>query len=281
MIRERVVLADGVPLHCLEAGPDDGPLVVLLHGFPEHAGAWRRHMVPLAEAGFRVVAPDGRGYGRSGKPDGIAPYRVSRLTADVVAVADAYGAARVRLVGHDWGGIVAWWLAARHPERVARLAILNAPHPDTRWSVPRRHPGQWLRSWYVAAFQLPALPERLLAANGFAALAHALVGTSRPGTFGPADLEGYRAAWAEPGALRGMLAWYRALVRHPPRPAGRVRVPTLVLWGRRDTALLPAFAEHGAALADDVRLRWFDGASHWLHHEEPDAVAAELLAFLA
>ena len=281
MIRERVVEADGVPLHCLEAGPADGPLVILLHGFPEHAGAWRRQMDALAAAGYRVVAPDGRGYGRSGKPDGIAAYRVSRLAADVVAVASACGAASVGLVGHDWGGIVAWWLAARHPERVRRLAILNAPHPDTRWSVLRRHPAQGLRSWYVAFFQLPGLPERLLAAGGFAALRRALVRTSRPGTFTSAEMAAYRAAWAQPGAIAGMLAWYRALVRRPPAPAGRVRVPTLILWGRQDTALLPAFATASAALADDVRLRWFDTAGHWLQHEEPDAVSAELLAFLA
>ena len=279
-LRERRIALPDVTLHVVEAGPEDGPTVILLHGFPETGWGWRHQIGALARAGFRVVVPDQRGYGLSDKPGPVGAYRLARLGGDVVALADAIGAPTIGLAGHDWGGIVAWWVAARHPERVGRLAILNAPHPDTAWRVIRRDPVQLLRSWYVAAFQLPGLPEWWLARAGHAALTDALLRTSRMGAFSPADLARYREAWGEPGALAGMLGWYRALVRHRPPPAGRIRVPTLILWGRRDVALGPRFATESLALCDDGRIRWFDEATHWLQHEEPDAVTAALIAHL-
>lgn len=278
---ERRVDLPDVALHVVEAGPADGPPLVLLHGFPEFWWEWRRQIGPLAAAGFRVVVPDGRGYGLSGKPAGLDAYRLHRLGQDVTDLADALGIGRFGLVGHDWGGIVAWWVAARRPERVSRLVAVNAPHPDTTWSTLRRDPLQLLRSSYVAVFQLPALPERLLAVGDHALLRRALTGTSRPGTFGPADIATYRGAWSQPGALAGMLGWYRALVRRPPGRAGRVRVPTLILWGRQDAALGPTFAEESLALCDDGRIAWFDEATHWLPHEEPEAVNGELIRFFA
>lgn len=281
VLRQARVELGGIALHVVEAGPADGRPVVLLHGFPEFWWGWRHQVGALASAGFRAVVPDQRGYGGSDTPDAVAAYRLGTLGADVVALADALGLGRFDLVGHDWGGIVAWWVAARHPGRVRRLAILNAPHPDTRWAVIRRDPAQLLRSWYVAFFQLPHLPERILASDGFAPLARALARTSRPGTFSDEDLRRYRETWGRPGALAGMLAWYRALVRHPPRPAGRVAAPTLILWGRRDGALGPRFATESLALCDQGRVRWFDESTHWLLHEEPAAVNAELLAHLA
>lgn len=270
----------GLALHVVEAGPADGPPVILLHGFPEFWFGWRHQIGPLARAGYRVIAPDQRGYGLSDKPEGLDAYRLVRLTRDVVALADALGLGRFGLAGHDWGGIVAWSVAARHPDRVERLAILNAPHPDTTWRVIRRDPVQLLRSYYVALFQLPGLPERMLAANDHAALARALTGSSRSGTFGPEDLARYREAWTRPGALTAMLGWYRALVRRPPGRVGRVARPALILWGRRDTALGAAFADESLALCDRGRIRWFDEATHWVQHEEAASVNAELVAFL-
>lgn len=279
--KERTRDLGRIRLHTVEAGPADGPVVVLLHGFPEYSYGWRHQIGPLVEAGYRVVAPDGRGYGRSAKPDGIDAYRMDELVGDVLALADALGSRRIRLVGHDWGGIVAWTVAARHPERVERLAILNAPHPDAMRPFLFRHPGQLLRSWYVGLFQLPGVAERILSARNHAALASALTRTSRPGTFGPAELDGYRAAWRRPGALTGMLNWYRALIRRPSGPVGRVTAPVRILWGRRDGALLPGLAEASLAFCERGTLRPFDDATHWLQHEEADAVSAELIAFLA
>jgi pimeloyl-ACP methyl ester carboxylesterase len=272
-----------VALHAVEAGPPDGPLVVLLHGFPEFWYGWQHQIGPLAAAGFRVVAPDQRGYNLSDKPRGIGAYALDRLAADVAGLADALGRERFRLVGHDWGGLVAWWLAARHPGRVERLAILNAPHPQVFGAYARSHPSQMLRSAYVGFFQLPFVPEATLAAGDFALLRRALKRSSRPGAFTPQDLERYREAWSEPGALTAMLDWYRAFRSIPTLSDGeaRIRCPTLVVWGRRDAALEPGLAEASAALCDDVRVIWHDRATHWVQHEEPQAVNAALVAFLA
>jgi len=277
--------ANGLRFHALAAGPADGPLVVLLHGFPEAAHGWRRQLGPLAAAGFRAVAPDQRGIGLSSKPEGVASYRVHLLAADIVAIVRALGRERAQVVGHDWGGAVAWMLAMRHADVVERAAILDAPHPAAFIERLRRHPSQLLRSWYMAFFQLPWLPEAVLRAGDFDRLARALVATSRPGTFTPADLHVYRAAWAQPGALTGMLNWYRALrlgagAPGAPRDDRRVKVPVRVLWGDHDQALEPALADASLAWCDAGEVFHFPDATHWLQHEEPDAVVARLLEFL-
>lgn len=267
-------------LHVAEAGPEAGAPTILLHGFPEFWYGWRHQIGPLAGAGLRVVAPDQRGYGLSDKPGGLDAYHLDRLAGDVIALADACGFRTVRLVGHDWGGLVAWWVASLYPERIERLAILNAPHPGIVGSYMRTHPGQLLRSYYVGLFQLPGLPERLLTADRGRALRRALTRTSRPGAFGAADLDRYVEAWLQPGAMTGMLNWYRALVRLPRTAPPRVRVPTLILWGRQDIALQAGLAEASLAFCDDGHIRWYDRASHWLAHEEPAAVNADLIDFL-
>ena len=278
---DRFVQTNGIRLHIVEAGPEDGPPVVLLHGFPELWYGWRRQIGPLAEAGFRVIVPDQRGYNTSGKPKGVSAYRIEALAADVVGLLDAAGLPRASFVGHDWGGVVAWWLGLAHPDRVHRVAILNVPHPAVMRRYLRSSPRQLLRSWYVFFFQLPRLPERFLARDGFANLARAVRG-GRRGTCTDDDLALYREAWAQPGALTGMLNWYRAALR----PAGqrlprlRVSVETLLLWGARDRFLGRAMAEASAALCDHGRLEVFDGATHWLQHDEADAVNDRLERFL-
>ncbi len=277
----RRVELPGLGLNVAEAGPASGAPTILLHGFPEFWYGWRHQIGPLAEAGLRILAPDQRGYGLSDKPSGVQAYHLDRLAADVLALADAYGFGTIRLVGHDWGGIVAWWLASRHPDRIARLAILNAPHPVIVGAYMRHHPGQWLRSSYVGLFQIPGLPERLLTADRCRALRRALTNSSRPGAFAADDLDRYVEAWLRPGAMTAMLNWYRALVRLPRATPPRVRVPTLILWGRQDTALQPGLAEASLAFCDAGRIRWYDQASHWLAHEEPASVNAELARFLA
>jgi pimeloyl-ACP methyl ester carboxylesterase len=276
----RPIAVGDVALHVVEHGPDDGPPVILLHGFPEFSFGWRRQIGPLAAAGFRVAAPDGRGYNRSSKPVGVRAYHLDALVADVVGLADALGRERVSLVGHDWGGIVAWWAAARHPDRVERLAVLNAPHPAIARPYLLSHPNQMLRSWYVGFFQIPGLPEALLRADGYAALRRSLRRTSRPGTFGEADLDAYARAWCEPGALTGMVNWYRALRHFRPEGPMRVAAPTLLLWGVRDPFLEIGLAEESLALCERGRLVRLEDATHWLHLEEPDRVNRELIGFL-
>jgi pimeloyl-ACP methyl ester carboxylesterase len=269
-----------VTLDVASAGPRDGPLTILLHGFPEFWFGWRHQIDALARAGLHVVAPDQRGYNLSSKPTDIASYHLDRVANDVIALADSYGASTFDVVGHDWGGIVGWWLASRSPDRVRRLAILNAPHPDVLASYARRHPTQALRVFYFGAFQVPSLPEAGLRAANFLAMRQALRLTSKAGTFSPADLERYREAWAQPGALTGMLNWYRALRLKRRSELGPIRSPTLIVWGKKDPALSPHLATESLSLCTQGRIEWLPGATHWLHHEEPDRVSAALASFL-
>jgi pimeloyl-ACP methyl ester carboxylesterase len=282
-VRSLRLPANGIGLHAVAAGPPDGPLVVLLHGFPEFWWGWRRQIGPLAAAGLRVVAPDQRGYNLSDKPPGVRAYDLDALADDVLGLADALRRERFAVVGHDWGGVVAWHLAARDPGRVERAAVLNGPHLPAARAHARAHPSQALRSWYVAFFQLPLLPEWTLAAAAFAALRGAMAATSRPGTFSDADVRRYRAAWARPGALTAMLNWYRALARRGAGSigAGRVRVPVRVIWGDRDAALDRRLAEAGLALCDRGEAFHLPGATHWVQHEEPDRVNRLIVEFLA
>lgn len=267
-----------VVLHAVEAGPADGPAVMLLHGFPEFWYGWRHQIGALAAAGHRVVVPDQRGYSASDKPLGTEAYRLSRLAGDVVVLADALGIDRFRLAGHDWGGVVAWATAALHPGRIERLAVLNAPHPDTWGPYALAHPGQALRSFYVGVFQLPRLPEAMLSAGNFRALRRSLAESSRPGTFTEAELDRYVAAWSEPGALTGMLNWYRALRYRAARPLPRVEPDTLVLWGTGDRFLETGLAAEAAKRCRSARVRYLP-ATHWLQHEEAEAVGAALTGF--
>ena len=276
------VETNGVRLHVARAGPEDGPLVILLHGFPEFWYGWRSQIGPLAGRGYRVWAPDQRGYNLSDKPTPVASYTLDALTEDVIGLIDAAGRERATLIGHDWGGIVAWWAALRYPDRLERVAILNAPHPAVMRRHAIRHPSQLLKSWYIAFFQLPRLPEAFLRRGDWKGLVRALGDTSRSGTFREADLELYRSAWSEPKALTSMIHWYRALVRHPPRPPEhlRIRVPSLLIWGARDHCLTRDLAASSASLCEDGRLVLIEEATHWVQHEEPVRVNRLLLDFL-
>lgn len=274
----RFCFVNGVNLHLIEAGPAAGPLVILLHGFPDFWWGWRQQIAPLAEQGFRVVAPDLRGYNLSDKPKGVSSYTLDTLAADVVALADACGSSTFCLAGHDWGGLVAWWVAARYPKRVERLAILNAPHPDVFPRFIRRHPRQMLKSLYVGLFQLPRLPEALLGLNHFAPLRRVLTRSSRAGTFSQNDLKRTIEAWSQPGALTAMLNYYRALARRPWRRPARIQPPTLVLWGKQDVFLELDAATHSLKLCDQGQSLFLE-AGHWVQLEEAEAVNAALIRF--
>lgn len=273
---------NGVELDAVAAGPAGGPLVVLLHGFPEFWYGWRRQIGPLAAAGLRVLVPDQRGYNRSSKPPGRRAYVLDTLAEDVLGLASALGRERFAVVGHDWGGVVAWHLAARNPQRIERAAVLNAPHPATLHSYMLAHPSQAARSWYVGFFQAPLLPEAVLGAGDFSGLRQSLDATARPGTFTAEDAARYRAAWRQPGALTAMLNWYRALplAAGSARP-GRVEVPVRVVWGDRDAYLDRGLAEAGLALCDHGEAFHLGSATHWVQHDEPGRVSQLLVEFLA
>jgi len=281
--RHRTIATNGVRLHAVEAGPEGGPLLLLLHGFPELWYGWRKQIEPLAAAGFHVVVPDQRGYNSSDKPRRVSAYNLDTLALDVVGLIDEAGAGKACVVAHDWGGLVGWWLGVKHAERLERLALLNAPHPRVMRRALLSSPRQRRKSSYIFYFQLPWLPERTFRRNGFAYAAKALQRTSRPGTFSDADLDLYRQAWSQPGAVRSMIHWYRAALRsQPQRPASpRVRVPTLLLWGARDRFLGRELAQPSIDLCDDGRLEFFDEATHWIQHEEAERVNRRLLEFFA
>jgi epoxide hydrolase 4 len=276
------VPANGIQLHAVTAGPLEGSPVILLHGFPEFWYSWRRQIPPLAEAGFRVITPDQRGYNLSDKPEGIGNYQLDILVEDILGLMNSLGIEQAAVVGHDWGAIVAWALALQYPERLDRLVILNVPHPGISKSVIKSVPKQILKSWYIAFFQLPFLPEFLLSAQNYAAMARALTQSSRPGTFRLTDLQKYREAWSRENAVTSMLNWYRALVRMP--PAGltgvRVQVPVRMLWGVHDVALRRELAARSIDLCEEGRLTYFENATHWVHHEEPEEVNRLIIEFL-
>jgi epoxide hydrolase 4 len=278
----RVVTTNGVRLRVRVAGPEAGPLVLLLHGFPEGSYGWRHQVPSLAAAGYRVWAPDQRGYDASDRPERIAAYDIDELADDVTGLIDAAGRSRAAVVGHDWGGVVAWHLARRAPERISKMVVLNVPHPSVMRAHLRTSLAQFRRSLYILGFQVPWLPERLLGRDDGRALARAMVATSRPGTFSEAELAEYRRSWSGPGAIRAMLDWYRAYVRRPPDLGRdpRVTVPTLLVWGAQDRFLGREMARPSIELCDDGRLVVLESATHWLQHEEPDRVNALIDAFL-
>jgi len=277
------VRTNGVQLHVVQCGPMEGALVVLLHGFPEFWYGWRHQLQALATAGYRVWAPDQRGYNLSDKPRGAKAYRISQLGADILGLLDSAGQRQAMLVGHDWGAAVTWWLAGHYPERFTRVAILNVPHPMVLGQALRRVPRQLLKSWYILFFQLPWLPEKLFRRRQFRFGRGALRGTSRPGTFTADDLRAYTAAWAQSGAVTGMMNWYRAAFRYGNQQTqtSRIKVPVQILWGRQDTFLESELARLSLNRCEQGQLTYFDQATHWLHQEEPEAVNALLLKFLS
>lgn len=277
------IQTNGIQLHVVQAGPDSGPMVILLHGFPEFWYGWQKQLSALGAAGYRVWAPDQRGYNLSEKPPGVAAYTLDTLAADVIGLIDATGRAQVSLVSHDWGGLVAWWVALHAPQRVQKLAVLNMPHPLVMRRTLRRSVAQVWKSWYIFFFQLPWLPEAVMRARNWHFAARALQGTSRRGTFSAANLEQYRLAWSQPGACAAMLHWYRALGRHRPRlPADpRIRIPTLLIWGAQDYNLGIAMAQPSIELCDQGKLVVVEEATHWVQHEEPARVNQLLVDFLA
>jgi len=278
----RTVTAGGLAFHLAEAGPPNGPPVILLHGFPEFWLEWRDLMGPLAEAGFRVIAPDQRGYNLSAKPPRVDDYRLDLLAGDVFALADALGIDRFSVVAHDWGAAVAWWMATIKPARLTRMAVMNAPHPGVWREAMDRDPAQRKKSRYVRMLQTPFLPELSVRAGGYKSLVSGLRSGKRPDSFPPEVIAKYQAAWRRPGALTGMLNWYRALFRQdlPVPPPRSIPTPTLVLWGEQDAFAETSLADLSAALCADVRQARFADASHWLPHDEPEAVATCLLEFL-
>jgi epoxide hydrolase 4 len=278
----RQIFTNGVQLHAVCAGPEKGPLVVLLHGFPEFWYCWRHQIPALAAKGFYVVAPDQRGYGSSDKPGGVKSYSLDVLTDDIAGLIRALGREKAHVVGHDWGGAVAWFLAVRRPEQVERLAILNCPHPKVMDHHLKTDPKQIKKSWYMFFFQVPFVPERMMMREDGREFAKSMARTGLPGSFTDDDLERYMEAWRQPGAPTGMINWYRAMLQarpHVPKDT-RVRVPTHVIWGSRDYFLREEMAMESVEMCDQGRLDIVPEATHWVQHDKPERVNELLLSSL-
>ena len=278
----RYAVVNGVRLHYVEY--DSGPLVVLLHGFPEFWYAWRHQIPALAAAGYRVIALDQRGYNLSDKPKGVGHYRLEALLGDVLGIIRHAGEQRAVVAGHDWGGAIAWNFAMRHPEAVDRLIVLNAPHPQ-RFLDEITGFSQLRKSWYMFLFQLPWLPERLLRAGDYAGLAHTLRSDPvHPGAFDEADIAHYKQAISQPGALTATINYYRALIRLNPfsykHAITRIDIPTLLIWGEQDRYLGIRLTEGLEPWVPKLQLERIPDASHWVQAEVPERVNALILGFL-
>ena len=281
----REVTANGARFHLAEYGPADGPLVVLLHGFPEFWWSWRHQLLALGDAGFRVVAPDLRGYGASDKPP--RGYDAYTLSSDVAGMVRALGARDAMVVGHDWGGMLAWTVATLHPGVVRRLAVVDMPHPVRLRQALLRDRAQLRASSYIGFFQLPKVPEARLLKDDGAYVGRLLATWGGPG-FPDAETEARcREAMSIPGAAHSSLEWYRWALRSLTRPSGLrflrlmergVGVPTLQLHGALDRCLLPSTAHgSGAWVNAPYELQVLDGLGHFPHEEDPELVSAALL----
>jgi pimeloyl-ACP methyl ester carboxylesterase len=267
---------DDLRFDAIASGPADGPLVLLLHGFPQMPTSWRDVLPRLAAEGYRAVAPAQRGYSPAARPRANAAYRLDELVADVLAFADQLGARRFSVVGHDWGGAVAWALGAAHPDRVESLTVVSTPHPRAMRSS-LSHPSQLLRSSYIALFRTPTVAETILGAGRMAVLRTMLERSGLP--------EGHARdaadAMRSPGALTAALRWYRA-ARPSDLEVGPISVPTLFVWGAQDPALGRLAAER---TADHVTGPYtfvpMEDEGHWIPERRPDRLADLLLAHLS
>jgi pimeloyl-ACP methyl ester carboxylesterase len=282
------IQTNNINLHVLTDGPENGTPVILLHGFPEFSYGWRKQIPALVESGYRVIVPDQRGYNLSDKPKGVSSYDVNILAQDIIGLFDHFGIQKARLVGHDWGAVVAWTVAINHPERLEKLTILNVPHPDVMTRFILENAEQRKKSWYVFFFQIPLLVEWVLRRNNYRNLARTLIGSGRKSTFKLNEIEEYKKAWSQPGALTGMLNWYRNVFSRSLKyvfqrkniPSRRVKVPTLILWGKNDVALSHEMVQPSLELCDNASAVFFDNATHWVQQDEASEVNKTLIEFL-
>lgn len=263
----------------------EGEPVVLLHGFPELGYSWRHQLPALESAGFHAVAPDLRGYGESDRPEGVEAYALPSLAGDIAGLIRALGHESAHLVGHDWGGSIAWVMASRQPGMVRSLSILNSPHPIAS-AEARRIPEQQRKSWYMLLFQFAGIAEAWLSGDDFANLRTFVFDDAAPGTFDEEDRARYIAALSRDGALTAALNYYRANIPpaswlRPPPDLPPVEVPTMIIWGQADSNMSDMLLEQSMTkVSGPLRVERLPGVSHWVQQEAPDRVNPLLVDFL-
>lgn len=279
-LESRRVDLGNVTLHIVLAGPADGPPVILLHGFPEFWYAWYGQMGRLAEAGFRVIVPDQRGYNDSDKPHRIEDYRVDELARDIANVTETLGYDSAYVAAHDWGGGVAWQLAIRNPHRVRKLVIFDTPHPLANRDFQTK---EEKIGWYRTFFQIPWLPEWAARLGNWYVQAKMLRDTAKPGAFPDEKLDLYRSAWDNGGSMSAMINWYRAVFRFPPSQDGeqRVSVPTLLVVAPDDAFIPSDLTRASMKYLDDGRLLELEAGTHWVLQEDPDGTSRILIDFFS
>ncbi len=274
-LESRRVDVGDVTLHVVLAGPEDGPPVILLHGFPEFWYAWRGPMAVLARAGYRVIVPDQRGYNLSDKPSSVDAYRIDKLAGDISGLVEALGYESAYLAAHDWGGGVAWRVVLDSPQRVRKFAVIDTPHP-------KAHEGfesdEDTVSWYRTFLQIPWLPGWSARLGNWAMLSNALRNSSRPGTFPEEVLDRFRSAWDRDGAIHTMGMWYRAEWL-PIEGEGRVATPTLVLLAANDAYIPGDLTRRSAMFLENGEVRELGSGTHWVVQEEPERIGTILAEF--
>ncbi len=286
-MEDRYAEVNGVKLHYVESGK--GPVILFLHGFPEFWYAWKDQLKEFGRS-HHAVAVDMRGYNLSGKPEKLEEYAIPKLVEDVAGLLDKLSPAKKAvLVGHDWGGVVAWVFAAMHPEKLDKLVIINAPHPTIFARELASNPAQQRASGYMNIFR-GAQAEGFMSANNYAALVSGVLGSARKGAFSDDDKKEYLKAWAQPGALTGGLNYYRASKVGPPAageqvslkslPPLEIKVPTLVIWGEKDTALLTGNLDGLDKLVTQLTVKKIPEGTHWVVHEEPALINLTIREFL-
>jgi len=292
MYEEQFINVNNVRLHVIFTGPQDGKPIILLHGFPEFWYGWRHQIEPLAAAGYRVIVPDQRGYNTSSKPIGAKHYHINQLTTDIIGLIDHLGYEQITIVGHDWGGVVSWQLISNYPKRFLKAIILNAPHLDALKRAIMRNSTQSIKSWYIYAIQIPFLAEAI-----FKPIARRMMDTSNSGSFSIEDMARYEEVWSMSGSVTSIFNWYRSVFREFVGDVFRamiqlkspwslfelkcIDVPTLILWGVQDVALTKQLAYDCADSCKEVRICWFEDASHWLQHDKAHDVTQMILGFVA
>jgi pimeloyl-ACP methyl ester carboxylesterase len=288
----RIALSTGVTLAVQQGGPAEAEAILFLHGFPESHRTWRA-VAPALAGDYRVIVPDQRGFGASDKPEGVEQYRTDRILEDLIALADALGLDRFTLVGHDWGGAVAWLAALKHPDRLNRLVIVNAPHPLVFQKSLIEDEAQRAASQYMNAFRNPAMEAGIAAMGWESFYAKTFGGHADLSLIAPEEKAAYLADWSAPGALTAMLNWYRAseivvpvpgeeaaLPAWTTSPFPHIKLPTLVIWALGDKALLPIQLEGLHALIDDLRIVTVPDAGHFVPWEQPETIAAAIGDFM-